>query len=166
MPASSTAAASAAPAPSSPGTAPSAQAWKTYRSARFHYALKYPADWVVTPGSVKLPDSFDDRERFVYASRTTVSGRVSLKLTIAFETSYMKSHYRARLLTSASVRAAGWPAKLLTFRATRDGRKFYVQELIAAKGSAAYFLVWWSDLGNEAADRSVFRQIFATFRRI
>jgi hypothetical protein len=121
---------------------------------------------VVTPGTDKLPDSFDDFERFVYASRTTVSGRVSLKLTIAFETNYMKSHYRARLLASASLRAGGWPAKLLTFRATRDGRTFFVQELIAAKANAAYFLVWWSDPGNEAADRTLFRRIFMTFRRI
>jgi hypothetical protein len=150
----------------SPGPSPAARPWKTYRSARFRYSLKYPPDWVVTPGSAKLPDTFDDFKRFVYVSRTTISGTVSLSLTIAFETNYLKSHYRAKLLTSASLTAAGWPAKLLTFRATRDGRMFYVQELIAVKGSTAYFLVWWSDQGNAAADRSVFRRIFGTFRRI
>jgi hypothetical protein len=163
----SSSAASATPVESPAGTpSPSARPWKTYRSARFHYSLKYPPDWVVTPGSAKLPDAFDDFERFIYASRTTVSGTASLSLTIAFETNYMKSHYRAKLLTSASLTAARWPAKLLTFHATRDGRRFFVQELIVVKGNAAYFLVWWSDQGNEAADRSLFRRIFRTFRRI
>jgi hypothetical protein len=153
-------------ASTSPSPPPSPRPWKTYRSGRFHYSIKYPPNWVATPGSAKLPDSFDDFERFVYVSRTTVSGTVSLSLTVTFETNYMKSHYRAKLLTSASLTAAGWPAKLLTFNATRDGRRFYVQELIAVKGSAAYFLVWWSDRGNEVVDRSVFRRIFGTFRRI
>jgi hypothetical protein len=139
--------------------------WKTYRSGRFHYTMKYPPNWVVTPGSAKLPDSFDDFERFVYVSRATIPGTVSLALTVNFETNYMKSHYRAKLLTSASLTAAGWPAKLLTFNATRDGRRFYVQELIATKGSAAYFLVWWSDRGSESVDRSVFRRMFKSFRR-
>jgi hypothetical protein len=82
------------------------------------------------------------------------------------QTNYMRSHYRAKLLTSASLTAAGWPAKLLTFDATRDGRRFYVQELIAVKRNAAYFLVWWSDRGHEAVDRSLFGKIFRTFRRI
>ena len=120
----------------------------------------------MTPGSAKLPDAFDDFRHFVYASRTKVTGTVSLRLTIDFETRYMKSHYRAKLLTSKGLTAAGWPARLLTFNATRDGRKFYVQELIAVKGSAAYFLVWWSDQGNLAADRSLFQRIYKTFRRI
>jgi hypothetical protein len=127
--------------------------------------MKYPPTWVVTPGSAKLPDSFDNFERFIYVSRTTISGTVSLSLTVSFETSYLKSHYRAKLLTSASLSTAGWPAKLLTFNATRDGRTFYVQELIAVKGSVAYFIVWWSDRGNEAADRTLFRRIFRTFHR-
>jgi hypothetical protein len=119
----------------------------------------------VTPGSAKLPDSFDNFERFVYVSRTSISGKVSLALTVTFETNYMKSHYRARLLTSASLTAGGWPAKLLTLNATRDTRRFYVQELVIAKANAAYFLVWWSDRGNEPSDRSLFRRIFKTFHR-
>jgi hypothetical protein len=170
-------AASAAASPSASGLAPSPSAtasasvapqvveWKRYKSARYHYTLQYPPDWVVTPGSARLPDSFDNFRDFIYVSRTTISGRVSLGLTVTFETNYMKSHYRAELLTSASLSAARWPAKLLTFNATRDGRRFFVQELIVVKGNTAYFLVWWSDRGSEASDRRAFKSIFSTFRR-
>ena len=162
-----TSSASAAPVESASGLPASAtpRPWLTYASKRFHYSLKHPPDWVVTPGTTKLPDTFDNNQAFIYASRTTVSGAVSLGLTVTFETNYLKSHYKAKLRTSANLTAAGWPAKLLTFKATRDGRAYYIQELILAKGSAAYFLVWWSDPGHVSADRALFRRIFLTFRR-
>jgi hypothetical protein len=154
-----------ASASASASVAPQVVEWKRYKSARYHYTLQYPPDWVVTPGSARLPDSFDNFRDFIYVSRTTISGRVSLGLTVTFETNYMKSHYRAKLLTSASLTAARWPAKLLTFTATRDSRRFFVQELIVVKGNTAYFLVWWSDRGNAASDRKAFKAIFSTFRR-
>ena len=144
--------------------APTPTPWKTYASKRYHYRIKYPPGWVVTPGTTKLPDSFDDFVDYVYVTRTTISGTVSLSLTVSYETNYVKSHYRGKLLSSASASVAGWAGRLLTFNVVRDGRKLYFQELILAKASVAYFLAWWSDRGTASHDRRVFKSIYRTFR--
>ena len=155
------------PAPTAtptPTPKPTPTPWKTYKSKRNDYTIKYPPTWIVTPGTAKLPDAFDDFQHFVYVDRDTVSGTVSLNLTQTAEINFMKSHYHAKVLAIKHLTVAGWPARLIIFNAERDGRKSYIQALVLGKGSVAYFLVWWSDRGNAVADRSFFRKIYLTFR--
>jgi hypothetical protein len=149
-----------------PAPRPTPQPWLAYRSKRFHYSIKYPPEWVVTPGTTKLADMFDDYVHYVYVSRDTVSTSVSLSLTQTAETNYMKSHFKARLLSTKSLTVGGWPARLLSFNAVRDGRKLYVQDLFLGKGQVGYFLIWWSDQGHPAIDKNLFKRIYTTFRRI
>jgi hypothetical protein len=145
-------------------TPPPPPAWKTYRSKRNDYTIKYPPTWIVTPGNVKLPDTFDDFKDFVYVARDTVSTTVSLSLTQTAEIKFFKSHYKGKVLSSRSVTVAHWPGRLLTLNTIRNGRKLYIQDLILGKGRVAYFLVWWSDRGSESHDRSVFKSIYRTFK--
>ncbi len=158
----------ASPSPTatpSPTPAPTPTPWKSYRSKRYHYRMKYPPLWVVTPGTTRTADQFDDfSTRFIYVDRDTVSGVVSLSLTVTHQIAWYKSHYRAKLLSRSSLTVAGWPARMLTFRASRDGRTYYVQQLMLGKGKVGYFLTWWSDFGDTAADKATFRSIYRTFR--
>ena len=43
-----------------PTPVPTPEPWKLYKSKRFKYQMKYPPDWVVTPGSSTRADQYDD----------------------------------------------------------------------------------------------------------
>jgi hypothetical protein len=150
-----------------PTPKPTPTPWLAYKSKRFHYKIKYPPTWIVTPGSSKLSDTFDDfQSHWVYVDRDTVrSGYVSLSLTQSSRIAYYKSHYKAKLLTKKSLKVAGWPARLLTFRGTEDGQKLYIQVLFLAKGRVGYDLLMFSYDGNRKADQALFKRIWRTFRR-
>ena len=150
-----------------PTPAPTPTPWLAYKSKRFHYKITYPPTWIVTPGSAKRSDLFDDaRSTWVYVDRDTIrTGTVSLGITQSNQIAYYKSHYKAKLLTKKSLKVAGWPARLLTFRGTDDGQKLYIQVLFVAKGRAGYFLRMFTFDGNRKADQALFKKIWKTFRR-
>ena len=76
----------------------------------------------------------------------------------------IKSHYKAKLLSNKKVKVGSWPGKLLTFNGVDNGRKIYIQELILAKGKAAYFIDMFSDRGKATADKALFKKIYKTFK--
>jgi hypothetical protein len=139
--------------------------WKTYKSKRNKYSIKYPPEWVVTPGTAKLADQIDDYvNHYVFLSRDTEPRTVSLNLSATHAIATIKSHYKAKLLSNKKVKLRGWPGRLLTFNATQDGRKIYIQELILAKGKAGYFIDMFSDRGNAAKDKALFKKIYRTWK--
>jgi hypothetical protein len=164
--------ATAAPTPTPEPTAtpaptpvPTPVPWKAYTSKRNKYTVKYPPDWVVTPGSAKFADQIDDYGmHYVYLSRDTVKGTASLNLTVSHAIATMKSHYKAKLLSNKKVKVGSWPGKLLTFNGTDSGRSIYIQELILTKGKAAYFIDMFSDRGHATADKALFKRIYKTFK--
>ena len=158
---------SLAPTPSpTPTPAATPAPWKTYVSKLYRYQMNYPPEWIVTPGSSKLPDQYD---RFglpvVYAERDTVSGTVSVSLTVTHDVSYMKTHYKAKLVSNKTIKlAGGYNGKILTFTAVDDGRKVTVQEIIVARGSVAYFLWMWGDFERTAADQRLFKSFYTSWK--
>jgi hypothetical protein len=148
-----------------PTPVPTPEPWKTYRSKRYKYSMKYPPDWVVTPGSAGHADQFDDyQSHFVTVFRDTVSTFVDLNGTVSQEIALMKSHYKAKLLTNQVVHIGAYSGKILTFNATDNGRKYYVQIVIIKRGAVGYFIDMWSDPGAEAADRKLFLRIYNSFK--
>jgi hypothetical protein len=176
--ASTTPSASASPKPSTaptptpqptptlaPAPAPTPVPWKTYTSSRFHYKMKYPPDWVVTPGSAKLSDSYDNfGYPYIYVYRDLVSTSVSVSATVTAQIAYYKSHYKARLVSNASITLAGWSGRLLTFSGIDDGVKVIIKEAIVGKGKAGYFITMFGEKANATADRDLFRKMYLTWR--
>jgi hypothetical protein len=161
---------SATPSPTptatpSPTPKPTPVPWKTYRSKRFKYQMKYPPDWVVTPGSSTRADQFDDYiSHYVYVSRDTVSTTVDLAGTVAQEKALFKSHYSAKLLSDTRISIGSYSGRLLTFTGSNDGRKFYMQVVVIKRGAVGYFIEMFSDPGAEAADRRLFLRIYNSFK--
>jgi hypothetical protein len=166
--ASPSASAAATPEPTatpSPTPAPTPVPWKKFTSTRYKYSVKYPPDWVVTKGSAKLADQIDDYStHFVFLSRDTVSGIASINLTATHDKAYMKSHYKAKLLTDKRLTVNGWPGRLMTFAGSDGGRKLYIQHLILAKGKVGYIVEMFSDRGTESKDKALFKKIYKTFK--
>ena len=156
----------ATPTPEAVATpVPTAEPWKSHTSKRYKYTVRYPPDWVVTPGSSKLADQIDDySSHFVYLSRDTVSGTISLPLTVAHDLASFKSHYKAKLLSKKTVKVNGWPGRLMTFDGSENGRKLYIQHLILGKGKVAYFVDMFTDRGDATADKALFKKIYSTFK--
>jgi hypothetical protein len=148
-----------------PTPVPTPEPWKTYKSKRYKYSMKYPPDWVVTPGSAGHADQFDDYQtHFVTVFRDTVSTFVDLNGTVSQEIALMKSHYKAKLLTNKVVHVGAYSGKILTFTATDNGRKYYVQIVIIKRGAVGYFIDMWSDPGAESADRKLFYRMYNSFK--
>lgn len=148
-----------------PTPVPTPVPWKTYKSKRFKYQMKYPADWVVTPGSSTRADQFDDyASHYVYVSRDTVSTSVDLEGTVAHEKAIFKSHYKAKLLSDKKVIVGSYSGRLLTFSGVNDGRKLYIQVVIIKRGAVGYFIEMFSDPGTEAADRKLFLRMYNSFK--
>jgi len=159
-----TATPSATPTPP-PTPAPTPEPWKTYKSARFHYLIKYPPIWIVTPGTSKLSDQFDNfQSPYLYVFRDTVSGTISVSLTVSHDIAYLKSHYKAKLSSNKPIRLAGWPGRILIFTGVEDGQKVLIQHIVLGKGSVAYFIDMDGDLSGATADRAMFKKLYLTWR--
>jgi hypothetical protein len=150
-----------------PTPAPTPTPWLAYRSKRFHYKIKYPPTWIVTPGSARLSDLFDDfGTHALYVERDTIrTGTISLSLTESSQVAIYKSHYRAKVISRKSIRVDGWPARLITMKGNDDGRKLYIQAIFVGRGRVGYFLTLYSDDGHRKADQALFKKIWKTFRR-
>ena len=150
-----------------PAPKPTPTPWAAYRSKRFHYKIKYPPTWIVTPGSSRLSDVFDDSGMHaLYVERDTIrTGTISLSLTESSQVALYKSHYKAKVISRKSLKVAGWPARLITMKGTDDGRKLYIQTILVARARVGYFLTLYSDDGNRKADQALFKKIWKTFRR-
>jgi hypothetical protein len=163
-----TTAATPTPSPTptlAPTPAPTPVPWKTYTSKRFHYTMKYPPDWVVTPGSATLSDQYDNfGYPYIYVTRDLVSTSVSISRTVTFEISYFKSHYHAKLISSQAIKLAGYSGRLLTFSGTDNGLKVIIKEVIVGKGKVGYFITMFGNATAAAADRTLFRKMYLTWR--
>lgn len=176
-PASETPIAAATPIPSetpiptaspSPTPAPTPVPWQSYTSKRFHYKMKYPPGWVVTPGSSTISDQFDAFDYpYAYVYRDVLSrGTVSVSLTVTHDIAYYKSHYKAKVLVNKSIKVAGWSGRYLIFKGTTaNGAKVQFQHIIIARGRVAYFIDLDGYLTNAKADKTLFRKIYTTFKR-
>ena len=148
-----------------PTPAPTPVPWNSYKSKRNQYRIQYPPTWVVTPGSAKLADQFDGfGYPVVYVSRDTVSGRLSVSLSVTHAVAYDKSHYKAKLLSNKPIKLAGWSGRLVTLKGVIDGRKVLIQEIILGKGRVAYFLDMFGDLDQAVPDKALFKKIYKTWR--
>jgi hypothetical protein len=152
----------ATPAPTAP---PTPVPWQSYRSKRFHYKIKYPPGWIVTPGTTKTADQFDDYSApYAYVSRDTVSGVASVNLTVTRNIAYYKSHFKAKLLSNKPIKLDGWTGRILTFKGSQDGRTLLLQRIIVAKGRTGYFIDMDGDYENATADKALFKAIYKTWR--
>ena len=149
----------------SPSPTPTPVPWAIHKSKVFKYQIKYPPDWIVTPGSASRADLIDDFDsRYVYIDRDTVSTSVDVTGTVDQEKAYYKSHYKAKLVSDKKVHVGSLSGRLLTFNGVDDGRKVRIQHLIIARGKVGYFVTMYSDPGNEAADAKLFLRMYNSFK--
>ena len=147
-----------------PTPKPTPEPWKVHKSKVFKYAIKYPPDWVVTPGSKQRADAFDDfATKFVFVERDTVSTWVDIEGTVDRERAYFKSHYAAKVVSDKRISVGKLSGRLLVFNGTDDGQKLRIQHLIIARGKVGYFLTMWSDRGTEKADAKLFARMYNSF---
>jgi len=146
--------------------APTPPPWKIYTSKRYHYKIKYPPDWIVTPGTTKYADQFDNFGLpFVTVFRDVVTTRVDVPLTVSHETAYYKTHYKAKLLSNKAISlAGGFSGRILTFSGVDNGLKETIQVVIVAKGKVGYFIDLFADQTTEQADKALFKTMYRSWR--
>jgi hypothetical protein len=119
----------------------------------------------VTPGSAMLSDSYDNfGYPYAYADRVTVANGISISRTVTAEIAYVKSHYKAKVLSNQAIILAGWPGRLLTFSGVDDSVKVIIKEVIVGKGNVGYFISMFGETANVVADRTLFRKMYMTWR--
>jgi len=151
----------------SPTPAPTPTPWKSYTSKRYHYKMKYPPDWIVTPGSAKFSDQFDGYGYpYVYVSRDVVSSgsTASISLTTSHNIAYYKSHYKAKVLVNKAITVAGWPGRLLIMSGVDNGVKMQFQRVHLARGRVGYFIIMDGLYQDGKPDKTLFRKIYLTFK--
>jgi hypothetical protein len=128
--------------------------------------MSYPPDWVVTPGDARYQDQFDGfGYPYIYVTRDTVTNEVSVSITVNGEIAYMKSHYKAKLVSNAGIKlASGYSGRLLTFTGVEQGLKVTIQLIVVAKGRVGYFISMFADSKTAAQDRQLFRKMYLTWR--
>ena len=152
----------ASPAPT---PAPTPVPWKSYTSKRYHYKMKYPPTWVVTPGSSRIADEYDGFALpYVYVYRDTVSGVASVSLTVTHDIAYFKSHYKAKLQSNKPIKLDGWSGRILTFKGTQSGLPMLFQHILVAKGRVGYTLDLEGNYADAAADKALFKTMYKTWR--
>ena len=158
----------ATPAPTatpSPTPKPKPAPWSVYKSKIFKYSIKYPPDWIVTPGSANRTDVIDDFDsRYVFIERDTVSTWVDVQGTVDQEKAYYKSHYKAKLVSDKKVHVGSLSGRLLTFNGSDEGQKLRIQHLIIARGKVGYFVTMFSNPGTEKADAKLFLRMYNSFK--
>ena len=149
-----------------PTPAPTPVPWKTFTSKRYHYKMSYPPDWVVTPGNAQYQDQFDSfGYPYIYVTRDTVTNQVSVSITVNGEIAYMKSHYKAKLVSNKGIKlASGYSGRLLTFTGVEQGLKVTIQLIVVAKGRVGYFISLFADSRTADQDRGLFRKMYLTWR--
>jgi hypothetical protein len=154
------------PTPSpTPTPAPTPVPWQVYKSKLFKYSIKYPPDWIVTPGSKTRADQIDDSSsHYVFLERDTVATWVDVKGTVDAQKAYIRSHYKAKLVSDKVVHVGSLSGRLLTFNGSDDGRKFRIQHLIIARGKVGYLITMFSDRGSEKADAKLFLRMYNSFK--
>lgn len=163
-----TATPTATPAPTAspaPTPKPTPVPWKVYKSKLFRYTIKYPPEWIVTPGSASRSDLFDDfTSHYVFIDRDTVSTWVDIERTVSAEKAFYKSHFKAKLVSDKRVSVGALSGRLLTFNGSDDGRNVRIQHLIIARGKVGYLLTMFSDRGAEKADAKLFLRMYNSFK--
>ena len=131
--------------------------------------MKYPSDWVVTPGSEQARRSVTTGSG--PPGSTSPGDAVSSGSTasdepdgVARRISYNKSHFKAKLLVNKNTTVAGWPARLLIFSGVDNGVKMYFQRLNVARGRVGYFITMDGLYQDAKADKTLFREIYLTFK--
>ena len=168
--ASASAAPSATPVPTPTPTAaptpvPTPVPWKSYKSKRNHYSIKYPPTWIVNPGSAKLADQFDAfGYPYVYVSRDVVSTSVSISLTVSHDIAYTKSHYKAKLKSNKAISLHGYAGRILVFEGVDQGVKVRIEEVIIGKGRVGYFLTLFAERTTAAADHATFKTMYLSWK--
>jgi hypothetical protein len=155
-----TAAPTAAPTP-----VPTPVPWKSYKSKRNHYSIKYPPTWIVTPGSAKLADQFDAYGYpYVYISRDTVSTSVSISLTVSHDIAYTKSHYKAKLKSNKAISLHGYAGRILVFEGVDQGVKIRIEEVIIGRGRVGFFLTLFADRTTATVDHATFKRMYQSWK--
>lgn len=146
-----------------PTPAPTAEPWKTYTSARFHYSMNYPPRWSVTPGTATILDQYDNfGYPTVYVDRQVGSG--TLRAATDYEVAYLKSHYGAKLISNKAIKLAGFPGRLLTMDGKENGVLVRIVEVVLVKGRVAYYISQFGERALAASDVGTFQTMYESWR--
>ena len=59
---------------------------------------------------------------------------------------------------------AGWSGRIVEFSGDDGGVKVTIQHILLIKGRTSYDIELWGEAENTAADRALFKTIYATWR--
>src|SRR6478672_5734779 len=136
-----TATPTATPIPTPTPTPPPPPPREKVTSKRYHYTIKYPPTFIATAGSAGISDQFDAYDYpYIYVSRDTVSGTISVSRTVTHEIAVTKTHYKATLSSNSSITIAGWSGRLLKYTGSDNGVKVELEQIVVARGSVVYFM--------------------------
>ncbi len=149
-----------------PTPKPSPVAWAKHTSVRFKYTIEYPPNWVVTRGDATHADQFDNFDYpYIYVSRDTVSGSISVPLTVSDVIRETKSHYKAKVTANKPISlAGGYGGRIITFKGLDRGVPVTIQKIVVGKGNAGYFLSMYATSTTRTEGLAIFQRMYRSWR--
>ena len=139
--------------------------WPVFSSARYHFTIAHPADW--TFFKAKGADELDaPYYAYIIASRQKAEGG-NLNQWAKGQVTGLKSFLGGKPVSNEDATIGGVSARFLSGTGkARDlgGKNVVAYEAVALKGGFVYFVLWVSEVGNEAGDRALFEQMLSTFK--
>ncbi len=157
----------ATPAPNpTPTPAPTPSPWAKHTSTRFKYAIDYPTGWIVTKGDRTHADQFDNYAYpYIYVSRDTVPGTISVSRTVDEVIRQTRSHFKAKVTTNKGIKlAGGYSGRIVTFTGVDSGVAVTIQKIIVGKGNAAYFLSMYAETAHRDEGMAIFQHMYRSWR--
>ncbi|MGH2358564.1 MAG: hypothetical protein ACRDGJ_11250 [Candidatus Limnocylindria bacterium] len=145
------------------------EVWEMHASADLGYQMAHPRTWNVmhlpVEGESRALDLFfgpvsDEIDVYFYPGLTpNILANAWFRASVTF----LEQAYGVTLDGNEEIVVGGLPARLLTLHATVEGTGLFFQEAVLFGKGAAWDLDWYSEPGNEVADRERFLQFLSTF---
>lgn len=149
--------------------------WIAYTSSRFSYAIAYPEAWLAN--EFDATDEFRAYDAFYSLTGTPgIDGEVQVYLYPSEEVSpYSASDWFAgagEILTTTfgveveftePITVAGIASRYFSLHYVQDEVETFFQEAVIYTTTRAWDVDWYSDAGDEEADRAAFDQFLTTF---
>jgi hypothetical protein len=139
--------------------------WPVFSSARYHFTMAHPTDW--TFFKAKGADELDaPYYAYVLVSRQKTEGG-NLNLWAKAQVAALKAFLGGKAVSNEDASLGGVGARLLSGIGKAKelgGKNVVAYEAVAIKGGFVYFVLWVSEVGDEANDRILLEQMLSTFQ--
>lgn len=143
---------------------PPDEVWSVHTSSRYEYSIAYPSDYDFSKD--KDYDYFFGPGLVDFYGVSRVDRQdLSLNIIAKSEVDSIKAYLGTRKVSNDAISMGGLEGRLLSASGnSADQGKVLVYEVLVIKGQWVYYLAWFSEPGNEAADEATLRQAVSSFR--